>query len=70
MYLVFFSISHSTDVEFGAPSHEHSLFKLIRPKCINIRMRHYEKQFNIHEVFKNHSLLRHKLTKVVLSKNV
>lgn len=67
----FFMNSHPTDVElyFCAHSHEYSLFKLICQKFINIRMRHYEKQFNIDEVFKNHSL-RPKFTKLILFKNV
>lgn len=50
----FFSLnSHSTTVDFGSPIHEYSLFTLICQKCINIRMLHYEKRFNMREVFKN-----------------
>jgi len=68
--LFFFANSHPIDVEFGAHNHEYSLFTLICQKFINIRMKHYEKQYNMCEVFKNHSSLRHKLTKVILFKNL
>lgn len=68
--LFYFLNSHPTDINFGALSHEYLLFTLICQKYINIRMRHNEKQFNLHEVFKNFSSFRQKLTKVILFKNV
>lgn len=67
----FFANTHSlTNIDFGAPSHEYSLFTLICEQFINIRLRHYEKQFNIQSLFKNRSSLRQKLTKVILFNNI
>jgi len=67
----FFANTHPlTNLDFGAPSHEYSLFTLICEKFINIRLRYYEKQFNIQNVFKNSYSLRQKLTKIILFNNI
>ncbi|KAF0715996.1 THAP domain-containing protein 1-like isoform X5, partial [Aphis craccivora] len=60
----FFTGFHPINVDLGAPSHEYTLFKAISKKFINIRMRHYQKEYNIREVQKNKSSLRVKLSKL------
>jgi len=67
---LYFPNSHSTNVDFGSPGHEYNLFTLICQKFINIRMPHYEKHYNMKEVFKNRISVRQKLTKIILFYNM
>jgi len=66
----FFTGFHPINVDLGTPSHEYTSFKTICKHFINIRMRHYQKEYNIREVQKNKSSLRVKLSKLVLFKNL
>lgn len=68
--LFFFPGTHPINVDLGTPSHEYVLFKLISESFVNIRMRHFEKEFNISRVLKNKSSLRTKLSKLILFKNL
>lgn len=68
--LFFFPNTHPINVDLGSPSHEHSLFSVLGDSYINIRMRHYAKEVNTKEVFKNKSSLRQKLTKLILFQNL
>jgi len=56
-FTIFFPNSHPINVDLGSPSHEYSLFTAINNSYINIRMRHYAKEINSREVFKNKSSL-------------
>lgn len=67
---LFFNGFHPINVDLGTPSHEYTLFKAICKHFINIRMRHYQKEYNICEIQKNKSSLRVKLSKLVLFKNL
>lgn len=67
---LFFHDSHPINVELGSPSHEYVLFKLICKTFIKIRMRHYQREYNLREVFNNNSTLRKKLSKIILFKNL
>uniref|UniRef100_A0A2S2NIA2 THAP domain-containing protein 9 n=2 Tax=Schizaphis graminum TaxID=13262 RepID=A0A2S2NIA2_SCHGA len=68
--LFFFPNSHPITVDIGSPSHEYSLFTALSQSFVNIRMRHYAKEINSKQVFKNKSSLRQKLTKLILFNNI
>jgi len=68
--LFFSPNSHPVNVDLGSPTHEYSLFTAISNSYINIRMRHYAKEINSREVFKNKSSLRQKFTKLILFNNL
>jgi len=68
--IFFFPNSHPINVDIGSPSHEYSLFTALSQSFVNIRMRHYAKEINSKQVFKNKSSLRQKLTKLILFNNV
>jgi len=68
---LFFSInSHPVNVDIGSSSHKYNLFTELSQSFVNIGMRHYTKEINSKQVFKNKSSLRQKLTKLILFNNV